>query len=748
MTKPAANSDSPVTRYYAHTAETAEGKRLPESSGKWQLLADHLRNVANLAATFAAPFGASQEAYLAGLLHDLGKYRDEFQSYLRGERASSAETQHAIYGSAVLHSKSESLANLIAGHHAGLFDWAAIEPKLRALRIEQRESLQTCLSRFQHDVSTAPPSVAPKTTSSFEQSELRTRLLLSALVDADRLDTESHSQTSLGRPAVRQPQPQLTRLLERLLVHLANFPAPASPKSLAGYRTQITNRCASAALQFSPGVFSLTVPTGGAKTLASARFALEHAIEHGFERVIYVIPFTSILEQNAEVFRKALGPDTVLEHHSLAEWQKADDEDASLAARRSRLAAENWDHPFILTTNVQFFESLHSHRPSACRKLHRFTNAVVIFDECQTFPPELLDPSLRRLRALVEIGRTSLVFCTATQPTFLRGNAFPEGFETVTEIIPHDWLLHNQPPFVRTRYERLPQPQSLDDLVTTLAPKHQVLIIVNTRRAAWELFNRLRGEGVHHLSTLMCPAHRLEVLAGVRLRLRSGQRCLVVSTQLIEAGVDVDFPEVWRESAPLDAIIQAAGRCNREGRLLDANQHPRLGNVFIFNLNGMSSPPGTYRRGIEIARGLMPHEYAANLPPDLISGYFAALYQTTTRDRENIAQLSRELSYRQIGERYHWIDSDTCQVLTDWGETGLALHAEVQENEYAPPSRAFFRRAARYCVNLRTRDVDHAANFSPKIRRLHNGLYLTQGSYDSECGYLHFNEPPDELFSI
>ncbi|MFA6287426.1 MAG: CRISPR-associated helicase Cas3' [Opitutaceae bacterium] len=735
-------------RYYAHTAEDEQGNRLPESSGQWQPLAEHLQNVAKLAAAFAKPFGAEPEAHLAGLLHDLGKYRDEFQSYLRGERSSSAETQHAIYGGAILHSKSESLANLIAGHHAGLFDWAAIEPKLRALRAEQHEVLQTCLRRFQSDVSSLPPSFTPSPVSSTEQSELRTRLLLSALVDADRLDTESHSATQSGRPAIRQPHPPLTELRDRLHAHLANFPAPASPESLAGYRTRITARCAAAATEYPPGVFSLTVPTGGAKTLASAQFALDHAIKNGFERIIYVIPFTSILEQNADVFRKAFGPDTVLEHHSLAEWQKADDEESGLAARRSRLAAENWDHPFILTTNVQFFESLHNHRPSACRKLHRFTNAVVIFDECQTFPPELLDPSLRRLRALVEIGRTSLVFCTATQPAFLRGNAFPEGFETVTEIIPHDWQLHNQPPFARTRYERLPQPLSLEQLVATLAPKHQALTIVNTRRAAWELFHRLRNEGVYHLSTLMCPAHRLDVLDGVRQRLRTGQRCLVISTQLIEAGVDVDFPEVWRESAPLDAIIQAAGRCNREGRLLDADQQPRLGAVFVFTLDGMTSPPGTYRRGIEIARGLMPKELAANLPPDLISTYFAALYQTTTRDRENIAQLSRDLSYRQIGERYRWIDSDTCQVLTDWGETGRALHAEVQENEYAPPSRAFFRRAARYCVNLRTRDVERAANFSPKIRRLHNGLYLTQGSYDSECGYLHFNEPPPELFSI
>jgi CRISPR-associated endonuclease/helicase Cas3 len=616
------------------------------------------------------------------------------------------------------------------------------------LRTDQRDVLATCLRRFQNEISSPPPSLPASTASEAEDCELRTRLLLSAVVDADRLDTEAHSESLSGRTATMVPFPTLAELRERLLTHLHGFSAPAAADSLSGLRSQITARCATAATEHTPGVFSLTVPTGGAKTLASARFAIEHALQYGFERIIYVIPFTSILEQNAEVFRRAFGAHVVLEHHSLAEWQKADDEQADLNARRDRLAAENWDHPFILTTNVQFFESLHSHRPSACRKLHRLVNAVIVFDECQTFPPELLDPSLRRLRALAALGRTSLVFCTATQPAFRRSHAFAEGFETVSEIIPPDWQLHTRPPFVRTRLRRQSQPFTLDQLAETLAPKPQVLVIVNTRRAAWELFHRLAGKGVCHLSTLMCPAHRLAVLESMRLRLRKRQRCLAISTQLIEAGVDVDFPEVWRESAPLDAIIQSAGRCNREGLLRDAEDRPRLGNVFVFSLDGIAGPPGTYRRGIEIARGLLPEDHAANLPPELICSYFGALYQTTTRDRENLAQLSHDRSYRQIGERYRWIDSDTCPVLTDWSEPGRALQAEAQENEFAPPSRAFLRRAARFCVNLRTRDVERTATFSPKIRRLRNGLHLTQGSYDSECGYLHFNEPPGELFSI
>jgi CRISPR-associated endonuclease/helicase Cas3 len=733
--------------YYAHTAEKSDGTPDPNES-RWQPLRDHLVNVATRAAQFAAPFGASEEARLAGLLHDLGKYRDEFQEYLRGQRVSSVETQHAIYGGAALHSRSASLANLVAGHHAGLFDWPALEPKLKTVRAEQSAALTTCLRCFQSELRAPPPTVSSHSATSPEQSELRTRLILSALVDADHLDTEAHFRKLAGRPPARDTPPPLAQLHQRLVAHLTTFPAPQTDSTLASFRAQINQRCATVGAENDPGVFSLTVPTGGAKTLSSARFALEHAIKHGFERVIYVIPYTSILEQNAEVFRQVFGEQAVLEHHSLAEWQTADTENADVDSVRSRLAAENWDHPFILTTNVQFFESLHSHRPSACRKLHRLVNAVVIFDECQTFPPELLDPTLRRLRELVAIGRTSLVFCTATQPAFARSRAFPEGFDAPTEIIPEEWQLHAQAPFTRTRFQRHAKELTVERLATILAAKEQALAIVNTRRAAWELFHRLRGEGVFHLSTLMCPAHRLDVLARVHTRLHERQRCLVISTQLIEAGVDIDFPEVWREFAPLDSIIQSAGRCNREGRLFDADGHPRLGDVHVFSLIGASIPHGSYRRGTKLATGLLPNEYAANLPPELISRYFAALYQTTTRDRENLAQLSKDTCYRQIGEHYRWIDSDTCQVLTDWGDVGRALQAEAEENVFAPVSRSFRRRAARYCVNLRTRDVERTATFSPKIRRLRNDLFLTQSSYDPDCGYLHFSEPPPELFSI
>ena len=453
-----------------------------------------------------------------------------------------------------------------------------------------------------------------------------------------------------------------------------------------------------------------------------------------------MIPYTSIIEQNARVFAHVFGEEAVLEHHSLADWFDADEDEENPDRQRKKLAAENWDAPFIVTTNVQFFESLFSYRPSACRKLHRLLNSVIIFDECQTFPPDLLGPTLERLKALVAIGCTSLVFCTATQPAFLKQNGFPEGFERVIEIIPPDWRLYENPEFQRTRLVFRQAPISFIELCEELSTQERALVVLNTRREAWKVFSAIKTEGVFHLSTLMCPAHRRCVLATIKARLKKpGARCLVISTQLVEAGVDLDFPKVYRALAPLDSIIQAAGRCNREGSL------PNRGEVTVFRLEQEILPDGAYRRGTEIARSILPDRLEGNFQPEVIHSYFQALYQVTDRDKHNIEQLCSGQCYRQIGKKYRWIESDTEAALTNYSAVGKRWQAEARANQHTPVTRYQFRHMARFCINISKRHAEETLRYSPKLVRLPNGLLLTQESYDPQFGYNHFGHVPPDL---
>jgi len=734
--------------YYAHSAEDENGRPLPPESGKWQPLATHLRNVAKLAADFAAPFGAADEARLAGLLHDLGKYQPDFQQYLRNGRP---RTPHAIHGAALLAGASRPLANVIASHHAGLHDegddFTTAINRLLAMD-EGKQRLHALLAAYRADDLPTPPNPKTLPTSSEGNTcdDLHLRLLLSALCDADYLDTEEHFLRAAGKNRTPPKHASIPDLLIQLDAHLANFAARPSPSSLNRLRSRIANRCADVGRSSAPGTFSLTVPTGGGKTLASAAFALHHAAAHGFARVVYVIPYTSIVEQNARVFASVFGTENVLDHHSLADWQTAaeTDDDPENESARAKLAAENWDAPFIVTTNVQFFESLHSHRPSAVRKLHRLIGSVVLFDECQTFPPELLDPSLATLQALQSFGKTSLVFCTATQPAFERREFFPAGFPTISEIIPTtpDWRLHERPEFRRTRIRHDRTPLALATFAAGVAGCARALAIVNTRRAARELFEAVHalapGDHVYHLSTFMCPAHRQEVFDAIRIRLGSpGTPCLVISTQLIEAGVDLDFPKVFRVLGPLDAILQAAGRCNREGRLTDAAGNLTRGEVEVVTLAETHLPPGIYERATHLAARFLPDgDECGEIKPESIHAYFRELYHDTERDKHHIAHLRSQRLHRQIGLKYRWIEEEqpTESVLTEFNETARAWIDTLEAQGFQPPSRQQRRTIARLSLNLRASDVQRGER-AGILRQLRCGLYVTQHGYDARFGY-------------
>ena len=562
----------------------------------------HLNKVAYWAAQFAAEMfpanseeskSAHQWGYLTGLWHDLGKFARDWQAYL----AAKADPHTADVSGKVDHSTAGSqfssknlplygtlLSYLIAGHHAGLPNAIDATDSNLGKRLAKRIASYTAHTPPEILDFTKNLPAIPFALSSPYSLGFLLRMLFSALVDADFLATEAYMSSERKNSRPRQ-QPTITAIDTALTTHLKKLTASAPPTTVNQTRSLILNHCLTAADK-PAGLFSLTVPTGGGKTLSSLAFALKHARIHNLRRVIYVIPFTSIIEQNAAVFRKALatlGPDIVLEHHSNL------DPDSAHETTTNRLATENWDARIIVTTNVQFFESLHANRTSRCRKLHRITRSVVILDEAQALPIEFLAPCLRTLQELHTHYRTTIVLCTATQPAIHKSADFKIGLDSPTEIIPDPTSLYTS--LRRVSTQRLPGKTDNPTLAALLTQHPQSLTIVNTRRHARDLFDLFPDDGSRfHLSALMCPAHRRTILYLIKRRLLKKLPVRLISTQLIEAGVDIDFPIVFRSLAGLDSIAQAAGRCDREGKLTAALGKAG-GQLFLFETSEYTTPP-------------------------------------------------------------------------------------------------------------------------------------------------------------
>lgn len=672
--------------YYAHS--------LPgRPACEWEPVEQHLRLVAERAAEFAAAFGAADWGRAAGLLHDLGKYRRAFQEYLRRaggegleasqEQApgrvdhSTAGAQHAVRELGPL---AKVLGYVIAGHHAGLPDGLGGESSLEG-RLMKREVLEDLdFDAVPSDIRRPPtPSTKPP-SSRAEEAHFWVRLLFSCLVDADFLATESFANPE--RSSVRPRHPALAELLPSFERHMAaKF---GQPRTEVHHLRQKVLHAVIAAAPKPPGVFSLTVPTGGGKTLSSLAFALHHASAHRKRRVVYAIPYTSIIEQTAEEFRKIFG-DGVLEHHS-----NLDPDDPRRESAVSRLAAENWDAPIVVTTNVQLFESLFSARPSRCRKLHRLVDSVIILDEAQLLPPDFLKPILHALRILASDYGATIVISTATQPALELG--------AMEELAPEPDELDRRLRRVRYEWPHSNEPSTWEEIAVRAREHPRVLAVVNRRDDARQLAGLL-GEETIHLSALMCGAHRSEVIAEIKRRLAEGEEARVVSTQLVEAGVDLDFPVVFRAFAGLDSIAQAAGRCNREGRLL-----PTLGRVIVFH-PPKPSPPGLLRQAEQTAAEVLGGTTPEALEPAWFTRYFDLLYRTkiANLDRHRILELlgkdaaCLDIQFRRAAELFQLIEeSGYLPVVVSWGRGAGVL----RELSYRPPDRALLRQAQRFVVTI------------------------------------------------
>jgi CRISPR-associated endonuclease/helicase Cas3 len=683
--------------FYAHTDPNNPGKT-PEQGSGWQPLKEHLLNTAELAKQFAQPFNAGNWGYTAGLLHDLGKYSTEFQKKLRASADAHIEqkikVQHSIVGAQQLAAKwtqgeGRILAYPIAGHHTGLPDGKSPEESSLSKRLQKQLPYKFNFPEELLKVSKPDlPFNLNKSRAGFELSFL-IRMLFSALVDADFLDTEHHMNPA--RASLRSPACTLDILQQKLTVHIQQKEAAAEKTQVNHLRSQILKNCINAA-NLTPGLFSLTVPTGGGKTLSSMAFALKHSIKNKQQRIIYAIPFTSIIEQNAEVFRKIFGNENVLEHHSNFEPKEED--------YTTRLASENWDAPIVVTTNVQFFESLFACRGSRCRKLHNIANSVIILDEVQALSSELLLPCIEVIRELALHYNCSLVLCSATQPAIQKRDDFSSGLENVREIA-------ESPEFLTGKLRRVKTidiGEQSDDLLAERVSKHdKVLCIVNTRKDALVLYKKLaKQENIFHLSASMRPVDRSKMLKNIRRVLKTDKQCKVISTQLIEAGVDIDFPVLYRAISGIDSIAQAAGRCNREGLL-------ESGDVFVFR-SEHKLPPGYFRQTAQTAESIIRRFNDDILLLTAIEEYFRDYYwsQGERLDNKKILQSLKEgvpkldFPFRQIAEKFKLIEEIYKSVIIPYKDK--EAEKLVEQARYADSLRGLSQKFQKYTVQISERD--------------------------------------------
>ncbi len=720
-------------------------------------LDEHLAGVAMLAGKFAGSFGNDDWGRSAGLLHDLGKGSDAFQHYIRkvtgfdGEahlETSPGKVNHSSHGAVWsienLKGSGRILAYLVAGHHAGLPDWfctPGIGGNLEhRLSEEEKNALPQVLEAWKTiAVSrvTVPYSLPCGYGLIEESFHLWVRMLFSSLVDADFLDTEEFMQpeqwTQRGRYA------SLSELKWEFDSYMASMAAKAKPTEVNRLRQQILFECRAAG-GLDSGFFSLTVPTGGGKTLSAMAFALEHAVvHHNKKRIIVAIPYTSIIEQTAKEYKKIFGDENVIEHHSSLDPDKE--------SRQSRLASENWDAPIIVTTNVQLFESLFAARSSACRKLHNIADSIIILDEAQMLPPEYLRPIVSVMKSLVSYFKVSVVLCTATQPALIgrigAGQAAFAGLapETVREIMSNPSQLTKELQRVQVQV-RENKVTDWEELARELAAYEQVLCIVNTRNDCRELY-RLMPEGAVYLSANMCGAHRSQVIAKIKEMLHAKQSLRVISTQLVEAGVDIDFPVVYRSMSGFDSIAQAAGRCNREGLL-------NVGRVVVFE-PPKAAPPGLLRKGADAGREILAcdPDGCANLEPSVFQKYFDLFYGRVnsfdTKDMKSLLeQEAREckFQFREAAQKFHLIDDQQQVPVVVWFADDKSNSKDlIRKLRYAGPSKELMRKLQRFTITIPERCLVQAQSGLEKVPDEEHGIWCqaVDGVYDKRLGFVGLN---------
>ncbi len=728
--------------------------RVEDGAFRIQTVKEHAVGTAGLSESFASVFGAAAWGKQNGWWHDMGKYtRDSFQPYIRGASGMAVEQKavnkpdHSSAGAMLAKEKLpgyyQPLAYCIAGHHSGLLDWTSSGEANLNKRLSKTDCYQEMLRDAPQEMQEAVVSLNAPMISDF-QKEMHQwiRMLFSCLVDADYLDTEQFMQPE--QAARRRQYDSMETLKERFDTYMESLTAGATVSFINEKRAAILSRCREMAEKL-PGFFSLTVPTGGGKTLASMAWALLHAVRHEKDRIIIVIPYTSIIVQTAAVLRDIFGAENVVEHHSHLQPDSNDERSPS------QLATENWDAPIIVTTNVQFFESLYACRTSRCRKLHNICNSVVILDEAQMLPVEFLQPILDILQSLQSSFKTSILFTTATLPVFTgrigTGQKAFNGLKSpVTEITSvHDHLFEA---FKRVELHWPESTVTFDDLADELSGYDCVLCIVNTRKEVRELYQRM-PEGTLHLSRMMCSAHIMEVIKLIKQKLKDNEPVRVISTQLVEAGVDIDFPVVYRAFAGLDSIIQAAGRCNREGKL---NKKGELGQVFVFKPeNGLLR--GLMGKGAAALREMLSVSDGSDLfSPDCMAQYFRLFYSNcNTFDRAEIKDSlykgagDMNFLFATAADQFRLIDDkDSVSILVGYGDGATLL----EELKRIGPEFWLLRKLQQYSVSVRKWDFEQFRKQGTVVE--YAGIFILEDGrcYDERAGLVLDGAWVEELLLV
>lgn len=650
---------------------------------------EHLCGTASLAGDFAERFGKWDWGYCCGMLHDIGKYSAAFQEKIKND--SNKQVDHSTAGAQVCAEKGGMygvMSYCIAGHHSGLPDRGGSSdvgnsPTLEGRKKKKIEDYSAFKDEIQiPEVTTFPFNDKESPDPDFSMS-MFIRMIYSCLVDADFLDTESFMK---GNHTQRESGEAIELLLEKLEKHVADWLTNEDTETVNGRRTEILRNCFACG-EMERGLFQLTVPTGGGKTIASLAFALRHAVKNGMDRVIYVIPYTSIIEQNAEVFRRILGEQNVLENHCNIDYESSEE------MKPMQLAAENWDKPVVVTTNVQFFESLFANKSSRCRKLHNMANSVIVFDEAQMLPTDYLKPCIAAMEELVSNFRSSIVLCTATQPAL---RSFFRNKMPIIELCPR--VGEQFCFFERVTYQNIGT-VSEEELLEKLAGEHQALCIVNTKKRAQMLYQKMRGDGVFHLSTTMYPKHRRRVLEKIRKMLKNNEKCILISTSLVEAGVDLDFCTVYRQLAGVDSMIQAAGRCNREGK-----RDAKKSFAFIFQFKENENIPGQQLQ-IDVSKMLLAGEEDISSLQG-IENYFQALYHFCgeSLDKKKILGQFKDKRYNfaKVGQLFKLIEENTITIFVSKEDEAGELLCQIERQGY---TKTGMRKAGQYCVQLYENEI-------------------------------------------
>lgn len=711
------------------------------SNGIKQTMKMHSKGVGDFMKEFALSESFESLYRFCGLIHDIGKYSDEFQKHITG---TNNKVKHSIYGAICAIEKNLlEVALPVFGHHAGLPDRPDMLQDIKAEKNESAKYNSICKA-WENDLSSetfVPDDLAFRNLPDVLQKELFVRMLFSSLVDADSLDTERHffECKFSNRESLPFESDKLLVKLQEEFKHLENNPT----KKINKLRNEVRLFAESKA-NLPQGCFSLTLPTGLGKTLCSINWALHHAQHHpNIKRIIIVLPFINIIDQTAEKLKSIFNDDKrdyVLEHHSNVIYPNNEDNDEY---NSKQLATENWDYPIIITTSVQFFESLFSNKRSACRKIHNIQDSIIIFDEIQTLPIDVTEPTLTMLDNLQQLCRCSLLFCTATQPDFQTRKGF-SGINHIESLVEDTERIFGETRRVTYHpidgYDEIPVSKLADIVVKK---QKSALVVFNTKKKARLFFDEMRGSDEYklfHLSTNMCPSHRKEIIRAIRAALQKEERIVVSSTQLIEAGVDMDFPTVYRELAPLESIIQSAGRCNREGGLKDEIGNPINGDVYLFSLTESGQPNKQYRSWSEFANLL----YKGNEERLYSHGFYSFYYRELVKnyadtDKLHITEDRKKLLYQTVAEKYKIIDGKALSLFVyDYNSESRQLYYEIKDKEYL--FNREWQQILQYSVQVYINLDEKELRRDKRFQFLQCGVVVWLGPYCSDLGLVLFDE--------